>query len=179
MMDVGALASGTLTCLLAVLLLRAVWHKAGAFPETTGYLAGYGIVPSGREVAATRAVIVAEAVVLVALVLPATRVAGALGAAALLAGYAGAMAFALGRGRRRIDCGCGGAPQVVSAATVARNLVLAALALAVAILPAGGTGGAPGAALAVAGGLTLWCVYAVVDRLIANAGHIELAAGQS
>lgn len=174
-MDAASLLAGTLTCFLAALLLRAVWHKAQAFLETTGFVAGYGIVPPGREALATRLVIATEAAVLVALVIPATRSIGAAGAALVLAGYALAMAAALRRGQRQIDCGCGGAPQFVSGLTIARNLTLAALAFLLAALPAGSTGGAAGAALAVAGGLTLWCLYAIVERLIANAGHIGLA----
>jgi hypothetical protein len=174
-MGAVALLAGTLTCFLAALLLRAVWHKAQSFLETTGFVAGYGIVPPGREALATRLAIAAEAVVLAALVVPATQSIGAVGAALVLAGYALVMAAALRRGQRQIDCGCGGAPQFVSGLTIARNLTLAALALLLAALPAGSTGGAAGAALAVAGGLTLWCLYAIVERLIANAGHIGLA----
>ncbi|PZQ49912.1 MAG: hypothetical protein DI556_10695 [Rhodovulum sulfidophilum] len=177
-MDGATLTGGTLTVFLAALLLRAAWHKSQAFLETTGFVADYGVAPPGREALATRAVIAAEALLLVALILPATRALGAAGTAVLLLGYAWAMAGALRRGQRRIDCGCGGAPQFVSALTIARNLVLAALALALAFLPAGGAGVA-GAALAVAGGLTLWCLYAIIERLLANAGHIRLAADQS
>lgn len=174
-MDGATLPGGTLTAFLAMLLLRAAWHKAQAFPETTGLIASYGIVPEGREALAARGVIALEGLLLVALVLPPVRSLGAAGTAALLLGYAAAMALVLRRGQRRIDCGCGEPPQVVSALTIARNAVLALLALTVAALPAGASSGA-GAALSIAGGLTLWCLYAIVEGLLANAGHIRLAA---
>ncbi len=174
-MDGATLPGGTLTAFLAMLLLRAAWHKAQALPETTGLIASYGLVPEGREALAARLVIALEVLLLLALVLPPGRSLGAAGTAALLLGYAAAMAVALRRGQRRIDCGCGGPPQVVSALTIGRNAVLALMALAVAALPAGATG-VGGAALSVAGGLTLWCLYAIVEGFISNAGHIRLAA---
>lgn len=177
-MDAATLTGGTLTVFLAALLLRAVWHKAQGFLETAGFVADYGVVPAGREILATRVVIALEAALLLALILPATRSLGGIGTAALLLGYAAAMASALRRGQRRIDCGCGGAPQSISALTIARNMALAGIALAVAILPAGGAGIA-GAALAIAGGLTLWCLFAIIERLLANAGHIRLASERS
>lgn len=176
-MDGATLPGGTLTTFLALLLLRAAWHKAQAFPETTGFIASYGVVPEGREVLAARMVIALELLLLVALILPPSRSFGAAGTAALLLGYAAAMALALRRGQRRIDCGCGGPPQVVSALTITRNAVLALVALTVAALPAGASGIA-GAALSVAGGVTLWCLYAIVEGLLANAGHIRLAANR-
>ena len=69
-MDGATLPGGTLTAFLAMLLLRAAWHKAQAFPETTGLIASYGIVPEGREALAARGVIALEGLLLVALVLP-------------------------------------------------------------------------------------------------------------
>jgi hypothetical protein len=56
------------------------------------------------------------------------RAAGAALAAALFALYGAAMAQALLRGRR-LDCGCGGEPLAVSWTLVARNAVLAGVAL--------------------------------------------------
>lgn len=174
-MDGMALPGGALTTFLTLLLLRAAWHKAQALPETAGSIASYRVLPAGWEDMAARAVTAVEALLLVALVLPPARSLGAAGTAVLLLGYAAAMALALWRGQRRIDCGCGGAPQVISILTIARNALLALLALLLATLPAGATSMA-GAALSVAGGLTLWCLYAIVEGLLANAGHLRLAA---
>lgn len=173
----ASLLAGTLTAFFAALFLRAAWHKAQAFLETTGFVAAYGLLPPGREALATRALILAEAAVVAALAVPATRALGAAGAAALLLVYAGAMAAALRSGRRRIDCGCGGAPQAISTLTIARNLVLAGAAIVLALTPAAGPAGAAGAALSLAAGLTFWCLYGIVERLLANAGHIGLARG--
>lgn len=51
-------------------------------------------------------------------------------AAGLLLVYALAMAVNLARGRRDLDCACGGAPQVLSIWLVVRNIILAGAALA-------------------------------------------------
>ena len=169
---VALLTSAMLTTFLAVLFLRAAWHKAGTFLETTGFVADYGLVPMGREALVTRGLIGAEALCVALLIAPPTRPFGALLAAALLLGYALAMGLALRAGRTRIDCGCGGTPQFVSGLTVARNGVLAALALVLVALPVSPSIGVFPALLGVLAGLTAWAIYGAAERLLANAGHI-------
>ena len=63
----------------------------------------------------------AEALVIVGLIVPATRPAAAMLAFALLAIYGVAIAINLVRGNRRIDCGCGGAGQGLSWFLVGRK----------------------------------------------------------
>jgi len=173
-MELARLISAILTVFLVALFLRAAWHKAQAFWETTGFVADYSLLPAGREVSATRVLIGAEVLVIAMLMIPATRPFGAALAACLLLIYAFAMAWALRVGRRRIDCGCGGAPHFVSGLTVGRNLVLAAMACILALLPAGPLGGVAPALIGLGLGLTTWTVYAVAERLLANAGHISV-----
>lgn len=159
------------TTFLVALLARAAWHKAQAFPETTGFAMGYDLVPPRLVPPILRALIVAEALAALFLILPATRLAGATLAAGLFLGYGVLMALALGHGRRQIDCGCGGPPQMVSAWTVARNGMLATLAAIVAVLPAVAVG-AMGAALAITAGLTAWAIYTVSERLASHVPYI-------
>lgn len=59
----------------------------------------------------------------------------AIGAAALFAAYGLGIAINLGRGRRVIDCGCGGPPQPLSGWHLVRNIGLVVVALATALLP--------------------------------------------
>ena len=77
-----------------------------------------------------------ELVVAAALLPAASRSGAAAAGAALLLLYAAAMAVNLGRGRRDLDCGCGGpsARRAIGVWMVYRNLLLAAL-LAVLLLP--------------------------------------------
>ena len=172
MTEAGVYLSGALTAFVALILLGAAWHKAQSFLETTGFVAGYGLVPPGREAVVLRLLIASEAGAVALLVMPWTRVAGGALAAALFAGYGVAMGLALRAGKDRIECGCGGAPQIVSRPVILRNLILAAAAV---LLPEGPMGPAA-AAVALAAGITLWCVYGIVERLLANAGHMRLAA---
>ncbi|MBP7002198.1 MauE/DoxX family redox-associated membrane protein [Amaricoccus sp.] len=168
----AALASVTLTAFLVIVLARAAWHKLDGFLETVGFAQGYGLVPEAAAAPIVRALAAAEIAAIIALLVPATRPIGGLVAAGLFAGYGALMAAALASGRTRIECGCGGAPQVVSALTLARNAVLAALGLAVAVLPVA-TVPPLGAAIAIAAALVLAAQYGVAEKLGAHLPHIR------
>lgn len=117
---------------LAALLAWSALHKlrdVGAFRSA---LEGYALLPPLWTVPAGAALIAVEVGLAAALCLPRVGGAAAFGAAALLGLYAAAMAVNLVRGRRDIDCGCGGpaGAQPIGGALVARNALLAAAALA-------------------------------------------------
>jgi hypothetical protein len=116
---------------LAVLFASAAWHKLRARATFQGVLEAYRVLPPALVPVAAPALAGAELAVAAALLVPAGRVAGALGAVALLALYAVAIAVNLWRGRREIDCGCGvsDARQPISEWLLARNALLAAAAL--------------------------------------------------
>ncbi|TPE51896.1 MauE/DoxX family redox-associated membrane protein [Amaricoccus solimangrovi] len=167
MAEPGILASLTITAFLVIVLARALWHKLDRHLETVGFAQGYGLVPATWTGPIVRALSVAEGVIILSLFIPATRREGGAMAAALFAGYGLLMAAALLGGRRRIDCGCGGAPQIVSAFTLGRNAVLTALGLAVAILPA--TSAPPtGAFVAITGALVLAAIHGVIEKLASH-----------
>lgn len=155
------------TAFVVLILFRAVWHKATAYLQVVGFAQGYGLIPDRLAYPAVRALTGAEALAIVLLALPPTRMAGGLIAALLFAAYAIAMALALRAGRREIDCGCGGAPQIVSGATLARNGVLILLALGAAAAPATPVGALPAAA-AILVAVTLWLSLTVAETLDAN-----------
>lgn len=161
--------------LVALILFRAAWHKVTAFAKVTGFAQGYGLLSERWIPVAVRGLAGAELLAAALLAVPATRLVGGALAAALFAGYAVAMALALRAGRRTIDCGCGGPPQLVSGLTVARNLLLAALALALTQAPALPVG-LPGslAALGVAG--TLLLSLSVAETLDGNLARLRRTA---
>ena len=71
----------------------------------------------------------------IGLLIPGLSTAAALGAVALLGTYTAAIAINLSRGRRDIDCGCGGpVPRALSGGLVARNTILM-VAFAASALP--------------------------------------------
>lgn len=167
-----SLASVTITSFLVILLARTIWHKIDRFLETVGFAQGYGLVPDHWAAPIVRALTLAEVATLLALALPLTRTFGGLMAAGLFVGYGLVMATALWQGRSSIDCGCGGPPQIVSGFTLARNAVLAALALTVAGLPVTQVP-ALDAAMALAGALILTAIYAIIEKLASHLPHIR------
>jgi hypothetical protein len=172
MASLAPLLSVTITSFLVIVLARAVWHKVDRFLETVGFAQGYGLVPDAWAALIVRALTVAETAAIVALMVPSWRGAGGLFAAGLFAGYGAIMAAALARGRDRIDCGCGGLPQIVSAFTLGRNAVLTGMALSVAILPAVALP-RPEVAVAIAGALVLAAIYAIIERLASHLPYIR------
>lgn len=116
----------------ALLLGTAAWRKVGDLSAFTAVVADYRIVPQA-VLRPTGVVVAAVEAVLAVLWLAgpwhadAAEAAG-IGTAALMAGYAAAIAANLVRGRSWIDCGCGGGDQLTWG-LVARNAVLAGLAI--------------------------------------------------
>ncbi|WP_413205120.1 MauE/DoxX family redox-associated membrane protein [Rhodospirillum sp. A1_3_36] len=168
-----AIAAVTASTLLALVFLRAAWHKASDLTRFSGFLDGYGLVPETLVEPAARLLLGLEGAAVLLLVMPWTAKIGSLLAMALLLLYALAIGLSLARGRRTIDCGCGGASQPLSAALPVRNLVLcviATLPLAVEtpVLSLGE------AAAAIPAGFMLFLLFLVVDQLLANDSHARL-----
>lgn len=168
----ASLASMTITTFLVILLARTAWHKVDSFLETLGFAQGYDIVPERAVPAIIRALTVVEGGAILALLIPVTRSFGGLVAAGLFAGYGVLMAWALAKAKTRIDCGCGGLPQIVSGFTLARNGILAALALTVALVPVT-TVPPAGAVLAIAAALVFSASYAVIEKLASHQQFIR------
>jgi len=120
---------------LGLLFVVAAWHKLRDPRRFAATLGEYHLVPARFAPAAAACVVLAELGTVVALVRWPRG--GATAAAALLAVYGSAIAVNLARGRRHIDCGCGGpaANREIGAWMVARNAVVAIAALAAAVLP--------------------------------------------
>jgi len=128
-------------------------------------VAGYRLLPPVLAAPAAFAFAAAELALAAGLFVPALRGASALGAAGLLGLYGVAIAVNLARGRRDIDCGCGGpfGRQSLSEALVLRNALLASAALASALPETERT----------LGWLDAWTIVAAV----ASASLLSLAAG--
>jgi len=158
-----------------LLFLAAAAHKlrdAGRFRHA---LAAYEILPAAAVAPAAAALIAAEVAVGIGCGVPATAPAACLAGAVILALYSGAVAFNLARGRRLIDCGCGGpgGRRPLSLGLVARNAALGGLLL-LAALPAAER------ALVWLDALTGACLlavlvllYAALDVAVANAARLR------
>ena len=121
------------------LFLSSSWHKRQDPARFQGQLNAYGLLPeeTGKAVAFLLPWI--ELCVALALVVPALRGAAGFAAAVLLGLYGSAIMINLLRGNDRIDCGCGGPAQPLSYWLVARNALLACVAMLL-LLPAGDRG---------------------------------------
>jgi hypothetical protein len=116
---------------VAALFAVAAVHKLRDRVRFREVLRSYHLLPQ-RLVPPAAAIVIALELASALLILAApTRPFGALLAATLLVGYATAMAINLGQGRVHLDCGClgFGQRQAVRWWMVARNLLIAALAL--------------------------------------------------
>ena len=112
-----------IACFAAGLFAVSAAQKVRTFLVFSGFLAGYRLVPPALVRAASSLVVLLEALAVpgVLLALPVLAYLPFV----LLLVYALAMSINLLRGRRDIDCGCGGAPMPLAPALVARNVVLA------------------------------------------------------
>lgn len=168
-----AMVAASATTFTALLFLRAAWHKAADFGTFTGYVADYRLVLERLVEPAAHLLIAAEFATVLLLVLPLTAGFGAVFALVLLGLYAAGIAINLARRRTSIECGCGGPAQPLSPVLLLRNAFLAAIAATVFAATEQPLGFAEAAA-ALGCGLTLWLIYAVIEQLLANAGHIRL-----
>ena len=129
----------TLRLSLALLFADAAWRKLADPAAFARSVDAYELAPAGAARPLAALLLLAEVAAAALLLAPGGYGRGAALAAALLALYAAAIAVNLVRGRRDLDCGCGGPGmhRPVSGALVARNLLLGGVALAL-LAPASG-----------------------------------------
>lgn len=163
----------------ALLFLSAAVHKLRGFGDFRTALGAYDVLPAAALGPAAGALAAAEVAIGVGCLLPGVAPAACIAGAGLLALYSGAIALNLSRGRRSIDCGCGGpgGRRPISAGLLARNAALAALLL-LAALPAGAR---PivwlDAVTAVSLLAALALLHAALDVALANAARLRLEEG--
>jgi hypothetical protein len=152
---------------LAALLATAAVHKLRDRAAFRTVVADYALAPAALSGVLAAAVAASEVATVVLLL--AAPAAGGVAAAVLFGVYAAAIGANLARGRRAIDCGCGGPAhrQTLSGWLVARNAGLVAAALLVA-LPVGARPLLWVDALTIAGGTAVAAAaWIALDRLLA------------
>jgi uncharacterized membrane protein YphA (DoxX/SURF4 family) len=156
---------------IAWLFLASVLHKLKDFADFRAVMSTYGVLPERSVAVGAWVVVAVEAMTAIGALVqyrPAYLV-----ASLVLSAYAGLMTINLWRGRRFIDCGCGGAAQPLSVGLVVRNVVLALGAL-VALLP---TLTRPlgwiDAVSIVVGSAVLGTLYAATNQLLAARARLE------
>jgi Methylamine utilisation protein MauE len=152
----------------AMLLAASAVHKAARWTHSRNLMHQFAGVPG---VLAGTSLGVATAVELAAgaqLLVPAFRTTGAVLAALIWTLYVALIVRAIVQGRRDVDCGCSFGPtsRPLGSYQIARNLVLAALALFIAWVSAFG-GAVPAQGTFVLGGLALLALYGALDQVMA------------
>ncbi len=151
----------------ALVFATAVAGKVRHRHELAGVVANYRLLPERLAAGAGWIIVGLESLAVLSLVSGVRLPAGAALAIALLCGFALAMGVNLARGRREIDCGCfqSGLRLTLSAALVARNLVLA---VTLTPLLAGATTGATALQWidGLGAGLSAYALYQVLGELI-------------
>jgi hypothetical protein len=152
----------------AMLLAASAVHKAVRWTHSRNVMRQFAGVP---EVLAGSSLGVAIAVELAAgarLLVPAYRTTGAMLAALIWTLYVALIVRAVVQGRRDVDCGCSFGPtsRPLGSFQIARNLVLAALAMFIAWVSASG-GSVPAQGTFVLGGLALLALYGALDQVMA------------
>jgi hypothetical protein len=169
MNDLLSLFNLTFLIFTVLLFLRAAYHKVSDFTEFQGFVADYRLLPERLVVPASALLVALESAAVVLMLVPATRTAGLLLAASLLLAYASAILINLQRGHRQVECGCGGAPQLLSGSLVVRNAVLTLFALSPVLTGMPYQYTARELVATIVAALTLWGFYALFEQ--ANATH--------
>ncbi len=151
----------------ALVFAAAVGGKVRHRHELAGVVANYRLLPERLAAPAAWTIVGLECLAALSLISGAWLTTGAALAIALLGGFAVAMGINLARGRREIDCGCfqSGLRQRLSAALVARNLLLASI-----LSPLLAAGPAGASALqwidGLGAGLAAYTLYQVLGELL-------------
>jgi len=164
MNDIFNLFNLTFLIFTALLFLRAAWHKVADFTEFQGFMADYQLLPERLVPPMAACLVILESSAVVLMLVPATRNVGLLLAAALLLLYALAIGINLQRGHRRVECGCGGTPQLLSGSLIVRNLLLTLLALLPVIGGVPESYSAEGLVATITAALTLLALYALFEQ---------------
>lgn len=170
--------ASALSLAFALLFAAGAFHKLANVAEFRAVLADYRLLPPSSIAAAAIGIALIELALALGWLSRWLPLWTAAASATLLVGYAGAMAANLARGRRDLSCGCvfaaGHAGDRLSWALVARNLVLAALALLPA-LPL--TARAPewaDHAVATVAATALLVIYLAGQQLMGNAAAMRV-----
>ncbi|MDA1075532.1 MAG: methylamine utilization protein MauE [Proteobacteria bacterium] len=161
--------------LLAAVFAQALWHKTRNYLEFTGILKQYRLLPDWSLSVAAPLLVLIEAVISAGLLFTATRKEAQGLACLVLLAYAAAMSVNLIRGRREIDCGCGGPPTPLNEWLVVRNLVLAGAGTWLASVSAKGLDAAS-TLIALGTALLLIVLYVTANQLIANLPYTRRVA---
>ena len=154
---------------LALLFAGAAWHKLRDWQGFRAALDGYALLPGRAVVPVARALPALEVAAALSLAWPIASVGAALGGGLLLL-YSFAVGVNLLRGRRAIDCGCGGpaAERGLGTDLLVRNAVLLAAVCVSALAPSSRVLVWIDGVTIAGGVVTFALLYAAMETALAN-----------
>lgn len=166
----GTIGGFVLSTFFSLLWAVAATHKLLDWPLFREQLNDYHLLPPRTLLPVALVLLMLEILTCITWLVPAWRLPAVALSTFISMLYAAAMGTNLVRGRRSLDCGCGGAPQAVRPALVMRNLALALLAMLAAQFSTERLTGLHAMDwITIAGaGLTLFGLYAAYNQLLAN-----------
>jgi hypothetical protein len=152
----------------AMLLAASAVHKAVRWTHARSVMRQFAGVPGILAGSSLGVAITMELAAGALFMVPAYRTTGAVLAALIWTLYVALIVRAVVQGRRDVDCGCSFGPtsRPLGSFQIARNLVLAALAMFIAWVSASG-GSVPAQGTFVLGGLALLALYGALDQVMA------------
>ena len=153
----------------ALLLAASAVHKAARWTQSLTVIRQFAGVPGVLAASSLGAATAVELAAGALLMVPAYRTAGAVLAALIWTLYVALILRAIVRGRRDVDCGCSFGPtsRPLGSYHIARNVLLAALAVFIAWVSAFCGGTVPTLGTFVLGGLALLALYGALDQAMA------------
>ncbi len=153
------------------LFLFAALHKLRDMTEFRGVLAAYRLLPASLVSVVAWLVVAAEVGLGVGALLQIPL--ALLGGAFLLGAYALAMGVNLSRGRRFIDCGCGGDAQPITWGLIVRNAALVGVCALATLEPVSRGFGWIDLVSIGAGAAACGLLYGAVNQLLAARARLE------
>ena len=153
----------------AMLLAATAVHKAARWTHSLAVMRQFAGVPDVLAAASLGVAIAVESAAGALLMAPAYRTTGAVLAALIWTLYVAFIVRAIVQGRRDVDCGCSFGPtsRPLGSFQIARNLVLAALAVFIAWVSVIDGPVPPAQGSFVLGGLALLALYGALDQVMA------------
>jgi hypothetical protein len=152
----------------ALLLAASAVHKAVRWSQSQGVVRQFAGVPASLAASALGTAIFAELYAGALLIVAPYRTAGAMSAAVIWTCYLLLIVRAILQDRRDVDCGCSFGPtsRPLGAFQVARNALLASVAMLIAWVSTT-SGSVPSRGSQVLGGIALLALYGALDQVMA------------
>ena len=158
---------------MELIFAQSLFHKAQDLLRFSGYIENYHsfFIGNGYKIACV--LIVIELFSLITCLVPSFNYVGQLTIVLLLLIYLSVISYAMISGKKKMECGCGDIPLIISKRIFLRNTFLVSLAILMIFLPT--THEVLSSIIGIAGGIVLWFFYQLCEQLIRNSDlHCQL-----